>query len=575
MKFKRSTLDEIEVQLALADKISRLAIRAISPQDVARQTVAELSTYVPIDWASLALIDDETREAHVVNLTGNGDLEEESVSTPSGTPVGWVIDNVQGLLEPNLSKENRFPAAVRRDGLLAVVHMPLIYQGQIYGVISTGSFKADSYGKSQLQSFRHAAAHLAVALKSAMLLEQNVKIEKSLANLSDLLTIITSNPELSEVFPQFAQALKRVVPFDRLSLAHIEGNILRILAVDSETDSYPRVGEVCVLDDTAIPWIRQHPGIDVEEDFGVRKRFPIDDRHLEEGFRGEVRVPLLSHGELFASLHLVSREPCRLKDEMAFLAQLGHYLASPVESYVLYCHEKQRLDWLSALAHNLATPLTPIVSSSELLVEELEAESNGTYAKLARNIYSAAQGMSRNLKAFRDFSEVESADLRLNLEAVDIKPVLSQAVEEAFASAEARSQLLEAKLPESLPRVFADASRVKQILHILLDNSVEASPEKGRIELRVAAEEGKLVLEVLDSATTLSARERDRLLQPYHLSEADRTVSPELSLRMSTCRHLAELHGGSFWLKAKPKKEGNIFGFSLQVANSQVGTTDG
>ena len=216
----------------------------------------------------------------------------------------------------------------------------------------------------------------------------------------------------------------------------------------------------------------------------------------------------------------------------------------------------------------MGTPLTPIVSSSELLVEELEQESKDTYAKLAKNILSAARGMWRNIKAFRDFSEVESADLQLNLEAVDIKPVLSQAVEEAFASAEARSQLLEAKLPKSLPGVFADASRVKQILRILLDNSIEASPEKGRIELRVKAEEGTLVIEVGDSATTLSVQERDRLLQPYRLSEADRTVSPELSLRISTCRHLVELHGGSFWLKAGPKK-GNIFGFSLQVAGPQ------
>jgi len=570
VKRKQSPIDEIEMQLSLADKISRLAVRAASPKEVARQTIAELTEFVPVDWASLALLDEATRkEAHVINLLGNGDLAEESASPLSGTATGWVVDNVQGLLEPDLRKEDQFPATIRGNGVVSAVHMPLLYQGDVFGVISAGSRQPEAYGGSQLRFLRHAAAHLAVALKSAMLLEQNVKVEESLANLSEILGIITASPELTEVFPQFAQALKKVVPFDRLSLAHIEGNILRILAVDSETDSYPGVGEVCVLDDTAIPWIRQHPGVDVEEDFGTRKRFPIDDRHHEEGFRGEIRVPLFSHGELFASLHLVSREPYRLKDEPAFLSQLAHYLATPVESYVLYCHEKQRLDWLSALAHNLGTPLTPIVSSSELLVEELEQESKDTYAKLAKNILSAARGMWRNIQAFRDFSEVESADLRLNLEAVDIKPVLSQAVEEAFASAEARSQLLEAKLPKSLPGVFADASRVKQILHILLDNSIEASPEKGRIELRVKAEEGTLVIEVRDSATTLSAQERDRLLQPYRLSEADRSVSPDLSLRMATCRRLVELHGGSFWLKAKPKT-GNVFGFSLQVAGPQA-----
>ncbi|MBL7120175.1 MAG: hypothetical protein ISS53_05775, partial [Dehalococcoidia bacterium] len=62
-----------------------------------------------------------------------------------------------------------------------------------------------------------------------------------------------------------------------------------------------------------------------------------------------------------------------------------------------------------------------------------------------------------------------------------------------------------------------------------------------------------------------SPEERERLLQPYRLSEADRRAFPELTLNLAIARRLIELHGGRFWLDRKPRK-GNIFGFCLPVA---------
>ena len=565
MKRKFSPIEEIEAQLTLADKISRLIIHTSSVEEVARGTVIELAGLMPIDWAILALVDVPAGKAIPIPLVGDISLGEEDAIPLPATPFAWVAEKKQALFEPDLRREKRFPLAILGEEVRTLVHMPLFYQGEVFGVLTTGSHQPDVYGDSQLRLLRHAVAHLAISLKSALLLEQNLRTEASLTDLNELLSVITSSPELPEVFPQFARRLREVVPFDRLSLAHIEGNALRILAVFDEKDSHPKVDEVCLVSDSAIPWMQEHGEINVEEDFDAERRFPIDELHLQEGFRGEIRVPLFSHGKLFASLHLVSLEPYRLKEEPAFLSQLAHHLATPVESYVLYCHEKQRLDWLAALAHHLGTPITPIVASSELLAEDLQQEGKRAHAELAQNILSAAQGLNRNLKLFRDLSEVQSPSLSLALETIDPKPILSQAVEEAFAGAEAKSQSLALELPETLPQVFADPSRIKQVLRIFLVNAIKASPEKGRIQLRAKAEERELVIEVVDAGPHFSAEERERLLQPYRLSEADRRAFPELTLNLAIARRLIELHGGRFWLDRKPKK-GNIFGFCLPVA---------
>ena len=100
------------------------------------------------------------------------------------------------------------------------------------------------------------------------------------------------------------------------------------------------------------------------------------------------------------------------------------------------------------------------------------------------------------------------------------------------------------------------------MLGILLGSSINHSPEGSRIELKARTEGEALVIEVVDAAVCFSPEQRERLLRPYRLSEADRTYLPELTLSLATCRRLVELHGGRFWLGGEPGK-GNIFGFSL------------
>lgn len=568
MKRRLSALDEIEIQLSLADKISRVHINTSSPEEVARHTVAELLGSVPIDFAGLALLDGPSQKVRLVRLVGDGDAGQEEVFPVDGTPFGWVAENKRALLETEPGQAGQTPSSFFGNGLKAAVHMPLMYQGEVFGVLSTGSRLADAYGKSQLRLLRHTAAQLAVALKSALLLEKNLKVEASLADLGDLLGVFTSSPELSEVFPAFAQRLKAVVPFDRLSLAHVEGNALRMLAVFGEQASHPTVDEVCLLSDSAIPWMQQHEEINVAEDFTQERRFPVDEMHLREGFRGEIRVPLFSHGRLFASLHLVSKEPYQPGEELDFLRQLAGYLATPVESYVLYRHERQRLDWLAALSHHLGTPLTPIVSSSELLAEDLQKKrGRKVHAQLAQNILSSAQSMKRNLKLFRDLTQAETPGLSMHLETVDPKPILSQAVEEAQARAGAGRESVVLGLPDSLPQVSADASKLKQVLDVLLENSIGASQEGSTVEVRARAEGRHLVVEVIDAGRCFSEEEKEGLLQPYRLSEADRRSLPELTLALATCRRLVELHGGKLWLEGNGD-EASVFAFSLPTAEA-------
>lgn len=561
---KQTVSGDIATQLTLADKISRLTIRSSNARQIARETVKELSDLMPIDRASMALINKAEGKALFRVLIGHGESEEDSSLEIAGTPVAWVAKNKQALVEPDPVEKRHFSTNILGKDIVTQIHMPLFYQGEVFGVLTVGSHKAKAYTEAHMRILRYTVIHLAISLQSFLLLDRNLKTEASLNDLSDLLSIITSRAEITEVFPQFAARLRKVVPFDHLSLNHVEGNIIRILAAFGEKESSFKMNDVYPLADSAIPWLQEYGDISVEENLSRQNLFSVDKLYLENGFKGAIRIPLFSHGRLFASFVLLSCEPFHLNGDTDFLKRLSQYLATPVESYILYRYEKQRFEWLTALSHHLKTPLTPIISSSQLLVEQFQHKDGDPLAKLSRNILTGAEKLNNNLKIFWDLSEVESPGFLLKLKDIDIRSILNQAAAEVLPAAKAGSRLLKLGIPDSLPHIHADPQRILQVLRTLLDNSVKNSPRKGKIELRAKMAGGELIVEVADSGKALSPEERAKLVQPYRLSEADQRSFPELALNIAISRRIIESHGGTLWISSEAGK-GNILGFSLPV----------
>lgn len=561
---KKAPIDDIAMQLAMADRISRRVIQTSNSRDVATGAISDLKAYMSADWAILVLLDKPAGEASRMVLVGDGGSSEADNISFAGTPFAWVAEKKQALFQPDCRQDGLYTLDIFGESIRSVVHMPLIYQGRVFGVLSIGSNQLNAYNESQLRLLRHMVTHLAISLKNTLMMEHNVRTEAMLSNLDELLTIITSSQDLPEVFPEFAERLRKITDFDCLSLGIVEGKILRVLISTAGEDSYPKYGEILPINKSAIPWMEEHREISVAGDLELQRQFPVDDILLEKGYRAAVRLPLFSHGQLIASLDLLSCQPDNHKDELAFLKELPRYMATPVQSYLLYIYEKQRVDWLSALAHYLKTPLTPITSSSQLLSEELNKVDGGMLGKLAKNIFSGADNLSKNLKLFWDLSDVESARFSLEIEKGDIKQLLGIIADEVQAGVDAKSQILELKLPETLPESPIDSKRIMQVLKTLVDNAVEVSPEGGRIELRARVEDEEIIIEVVDSGKTLSLEDRESLLRPYYLTDADLRAFQQLTIKLATCRRLVELHGGMLQIESMPG-EGNIFSFTIPL----------
>ncbi|WP_422018432.1 ATP-binding protein [Roseateles sp.] len=202
------------------------------------------------------------------------------------------------------------------------------------------------------------------------------------------------------------------------------------------------------------------------------------------------------------------------------------------------------------LAHEIKNPLTPIQLSAERMQHKLEAKLEGAdQAMLVRSvatIVNQVQAMKQLVNEFRDYARLPSAQLHpLDLNAL-IQEVLS-----LYAEAQEREHLF-AELAPGLPHIKGDASQLRQVIHNLVQNALDAVHERpdGRVLVRSAlalTEAGTpraVRLQIIDNGPGFAEKVLKRAFEPYVTTKAKGT-----GLGLAVVKKIADEHGARISLR--------------------------
>ena len=262
-----------------------------------------------------------------------------------------------------------------------------------------------------------------------------------------------------------------------------------------------------------------------------------------------------SRAVLGHSMDITERE--RAETKLQELYEQERELRQELEAEV-----ERRILFTRALVHELKTPLTPVLSSSELLVTELREE---PWLSIARNIHGGASNLSKRIDDLLDLAKVEIGTLQLNLKPVDARRLLRRIAGDMATVISGNGQWLNLALASSLPLVWADEERLQQVVLNLLINASKFTPEGGKITMKAKERDAALIVEIQDTGPGIAEEEQQRLFQPYHRQISDREHFSGLGLGLALCRYLVELHGGQIWVESQVGK-GSSFGFSVPLA---------
>jgi len=235
---------------------------------------------------------------------------------------------------------------------------------------------------------------------------------------------------------------------------------------------------------------------------------------------------------------------------------------------------EQKTEFLHSITHELKTPLTALISSSELLVEETSIVPS-IRKRLSTNIRQSAYQMDRRVSELLDLARMQIGELTIAPESLEIGPLITGIVLQLDILFKNKGQTLTFEIPSSLPKVNADKSMLEQVLSNLLSNANKFSPADSNIVLKVKETDTTMIVEVEDSAPVILEQEKTKLFNPYYRGEDidKREQIPGFGLGLAISKKLVELHGGEIWVETK-SGEGNVFAFSLPALERRTNGTD-
>lgn len=239
-------------------------------------------------------------------------------------------------------------------------------------------------------------------------------------------------------------------------------------------------------------------------------------------------------------------------DEIAHLADRFRGMANRLQE----ADELER-SFLMTVSHELRTPLTAIRGHVEALREGV-AQVAAARAQSLDVIAAEAERLDRLVGDVLDLAKLDAHRFTVLQEEVDMGRLLDRAY--AAFGEEARRRGIDYRQEVSArPVIVSDGDRVLQIISNLLANAFRWTPDGGRIELELSAENGSVSVAVADTGPGIGLDERERIFRPFWSRDGGGT-----GLGLAIARELALALGGRIELESSPGK-GSRFQLVLPV----------
>ncbi len=219
---------------------------------------------------------------------------------------------------------------------------------------------------------------------------------------------------------------------------------------------------------------------------------------------------------------------------------------------------KARDEFLSIASHELKTPITVLRGSAQLLQRrQTSGEIQGRGLTESLNlIESTAVRLGRLIDDLLDVSRIETGQLELLPEWLDLARLVERCVKQDGQQFAATHTFTFEQADEARP-VWADPSRMEEVLTNLLSNAVKYSPDGGRVDVSVALHNGGHVLKVVDEGIGLPAGAAGIIFEPFgRARNATESELPGMGLGLYICRRIVEGHGGRIWAQSPGEGKG-------------------
>lgn len=305
--------------------------------------------------------------------------------------------------------------------------------------------------------------------------------------------------------------------------------------------------------------------------------FPRARAAAAAGIRAGFGFPVLIGHEVVAVLEFFAEEALEPDEPLLeLMANVGTQLGRVVErkraetalrraKEQAEAASRTKSDFLANMSHELRTPLNAIIGITEMLRDDAAEDERAADAlEPLERIHRAGRHLLHLINEILDLAKIEAGKLELDMEEVEVAPVLCDLVATAEPLAAKSGNRLETHLAEDLGRMWADPVRLRQIVLNLLSNACKFT-EHGTVTLgawrerAAGTDDDRLAVSVTDTGIGMSPEQVGRLFQEFTQADASTTRKyGGTGLGLAISRKLARLMGGDVTVESVPA-EGSRF----------------
>ena len=245
------------------------------------------------------------------------------------------------------------------------------------------------------------------------------------------------------------------------------------------------------------------------------------------------------------------------RDEVGRLADAFNRMSAELANV-----ERHRRDLVANVSHELKTPISALRARLENLLDGVEPPD----PEVLQVMLQQTERLSRLVEQLLDLSRLESGDVPMEREDVEIDSLVRTVASEVEVGRAERLVHVRTEIPETLPPLWADRERIHQVLFNLLDNAVRFTQPGGEVVISAIQTGSRCEVRVTDTGPGIPPEHLPFLFERfYRVDQARSRGDGGTGIGLAIARSVVEAHGGRIRADSEVGR-GSVFTFDIPLS---------
>ena len=565
------------LQLALINDVGRRVVSTLDLDKLLERVIESIQINFKYNHVSLFLMDEPSGNLVLKTCFGEDD---DSISQGFRLKVGvgmvgWSAESKKAFLSNDVEREPRYVPAIKKTK--SALCVPLKSGQKVLGVLDVESFRTGAFDDRDVAVLETLADFLATAMNNVKLYEETKKKAHRLALTDQINRAISSTLDLESIFKIVSEELKKVMDYDRLSLAfwHPQQHCFKLELVHSQNQTTASRGKPIPADETSM-----YEVVKTKKPYYIPKliledcKRPMDRLIFSEGIRSYLSIPILNEREVIAVLSLESKKSNEFETEhIELLNSIGGHLSVAIKNARLFSDlesayenlkraqdrliQTEKLRALGEMAggvvHDFNNILTSILGRAQLILKKLEKQGLEKPEDLLRGLKLIEESATDGTKILSRIQKCTKGKKDTALSPVDLSQIVEDSIEMTKACWQDWAILSGIRIDvkkdlKDIKKVLGNATELREVMTNLIINAVDAMPEGGTLSLKTEEDQRFVYLKVSDTGIGMSEDVKNKIVEPFFTTKGTKGTG----LGMSVVYSIISRHDGEIKIRSSP-----------------------